>query len=880
MLKFTYAVFSAFLVLFLTGTQPWQLESAKNQEVLTLADSLRNASSWPGELTVTNFTSADLTPSPACLAVAPTGEVFVGVDMIGSLGKKPGKGSIIKLIDKDNDGKVDSHTTFAMVDNPRGILPVGDQLFVLHTVFSPETGIASGMDLVVFEDKNQDGVADGPSSPIIQHISSPKFLQSRGTDHATNGIRMGIDGWIYIAVGDFGFHNATDRSGKKMTMLGGGIVRIRPDGTETEVYTHGMRNIYDVAIDPFMNTFTRDNTNDGGGWNIRFSNPIQSGEYGYPVLFKNFTDEIIPALIDLGGGSGTGSFFMDDDTWPSQFNNVPMMADWGRSQLYIHRVTPDGASYTQKEEPFIKLAQITDVDVDASGRAYLSAWDGAGYSGNPAKGFVVRAVPKNWTYKAFLDSKKLSISKLVGLLKSGSGVARLAAQQELLTRPAQKVIKPVWKIVTDKKLPLAVRVAGMYTYAQATGSSGIENLLQLAAETDMREFALRALADRKPNLSTVPIEPFLNGLKDPSPRVQLAATIGLGRLGRPEAAEALLQVKVPASFAAPAMGTEGPHATPNSAIIPAHIAVRSLVSLNAVDACVKAVGTQNSTIALWALRYMHSPKAVDGLLSAYQRTNNEALKKQVMVTLSRLYKKEADYDGSWWWSTRPDTHGPYYKSITWESSPAIKDFLTEEWKKSTDKQYFVDLNSRLRLDIPEFSKEEPVAVKEEVKVDLEKIRNKKGQVGEASIEDVMLAMAKIQGDASLGKTLFTQQGCIACHSLAKGEVMKGPFMGQVGSIMNREQIAESILKPNASISQGFSSVLITAKRNKTYMGFVTEESATKVVLRDITGQVTTIKASDIVSRKEMDNSMMPSGLVNALSYEEFASLLTFLSQQK
>jgi putative heme-binding domain-containing protein len=880
MIKFTYIIFSAFLVLFLTGTQPWQLETEKNYAVLSPADSLRNASSWPGELIVTNFASADLTPSPACLAVAPTGEVFVGVDMIGSLGKKPGKGSIIKLVDTNNDGKVDSHTTFTMVDNPRGILPVGDQLFVLHTVFSPQTGIASGMDLVVFEDKNHDGVADGPSSPLIQHISSPKFLQSRGTDHATNGIRMGIDGWIYIAVGDFGFHNATDRSGKKMTMLGGGVVRVRPDGTEMEVYTHGLRNIYDVAIDPYMNIFARGNTNDGGGWNVRFSNQIQSGEYGYPVLFKHFTDEIIPALIDVGGGSGTGSFFMDDDTWPAQYNNVPMMADWGRSQLYIHRVTPDGASFTQKEEPFIKLAQITDVDVDASGRAYLSAWDGAGYSGNPAKGFVVRAVPKNWTYKAFPDIKKLSVSKLVSLLKSGSGVARLAAQQELLTRPAKSVVKPVWKIVVDKKLPLAVRVASMYTYAQATGGGGIENLVQLAAENDMREFALRALADRKSNLSTVPIEPFLNGLKDPSARVQIAATVGLGRLGRPEAAKALLEVKVPSSFIAPAMGTEGPHATPNSAIIPPHIAVRSLVSLNAVDACVKAVGTANSTIALWALRYMHDSKAVNGLLSAYQRTNDDGLKKQIIITLARLYKKEADYDGSWWWSTRPDTHGPYYKAITWESSASIKDFLTEEWRKSADKQFFIDLNSRLRMEIPEFGKEEPVAVKEEVKVDLDKIRNKKGQVGEASIEDVMLAMAKIQGDAALGKTLFTQQGCIACHSLAKGEVMKGPFMGQIGSIMNREQIAESILKPNASISQGFSSVLITAKRNKTYMGFITEESATKVVLRDITGQVTTIKASDIVSRKEMDSSMMPAGLVNALSYEEFASLLTFLSQQK
>ena len=92
-------------------------------------DSLRNASSWPTDFTITNFASADLTPSPACLAVAPTGAVYVGVDMIGSLGKKPGNGRIVRLVDSNNDGKVDAHTNFAVVDNPRGILPVGDQLF-------------------------------------------------------------------------------------------------------------------------------------------------------------------------------------------------------------------------------------------------------------------------------------------------------------------------------------------------------------------------------------------------------------------------------------------------------------------------------------------------------------------------------------------------------------------------------------------------------------------------------------------------------------------------------------------------------------------------------------------------------------------------------
>ncbi|SDD18891.1 putative heme-binding domain-containing protein [Mucilaginibacter pineti] len=837
----------------------------------------------PDGLTLTRFSGPDLTPSPACIAVAPTGEVFVGVDMMGSLGRDPGKGHILRLVDKDNDGKIDEHTEFAQVDNPRGILTMGDQVFVLHTVFSKETGKATGMDLVVFEDKDHDGVADGPPKPLIEHISNAHMLAERGTDHATNGIRMGIDGWIYIAVGDFGFHDAIDRSGKKMTMLGGGIVRVRPDGTEMEIYSHGTRNIYDVAIDPYMNIFTRDNTNDGGGWNIRFSHQIQSGEYGYPELFQHFTDEILPALADLGGGSGTGALFMDEPNWPEKYNHVPMMADWGRSELFIHRIQPDGASFKQKEEDFIALPQITDLDIDGSGRLYLSAWDGAGYSGNPDRGYVVRAVPTDWTYKAFPNLKTASLDDLAGMLKSGSAVARLNASQELITRPAEQAGKAALAIASDISSPLYARVAGLYTYAQISRESGIPSLVQLSQEKEIKEFALRALADRKwTSAAAIPIEPFLNALKDPSERVQAVAIIGLGRLGKVEAAKSLLATKVPASFVAPGKQTEGPHATPNSAIILPHLAVRALVSLNAVSACVNAVGTENSTLALWALRYMYDNKAVDGLVSAYKQSKDEKLKKQILVTLSRLYKKEAAYDASWWWGTRPDSHGPYYKGILWGGSERIEKFLKAERLKAstTGKQFFADLNARNQMDIAGFGGEEKVVAAKEVKVDLEKIRNKKGQIGKTSIEDVMLMIAKIKGDPATGKALFARQGCIACHSITRGEKLKGPFMGQIGSIMNRQQIAESILKPSASISQGFATILITAKGNKNYMGFITDESSQKIVMRDITGSVFTIKTADILTRKEMKTSMMPTGLANALSYDEFASLVTFLSQQK
>ena len=835
----------------------------------------------PSELRMTNFAGPDLVPSPACLAVASTGEVFVGVDMIGSLGKTPGQGSIIRLVDSDHDGTLDSHTEFVKVDNPRGIIAMGDQVFVLHTVFGPDS-LAQGMDLVVFEDKNQDGLADGPSKLLIQNISSPKHLRERGTDHATNGIRMGIDGWIYIAVGDYGIHEAVDRNGKILIMLGGGIVRVRPDGTEMEVYTHGTRNIYDVAIDPFMNVFTRGNTNDGDGWNIRFIHHLQGGEYGYPSLFLNFTDEILPALKDLGGGSGAGSFYMDDSRWPAKYNQVPMMADWGNNQLYIHRLTQDGASFTQEEEKFIKLPQITDLDMDGSGTMYLSAWDYAGFKGSPEKGFVMRVVPKNWKYEAFPDLKAATVDELANLLKATNSITRLSSQQEMLTRSSNEVAQAALKIAQDRSLPLAARVAGIYTYAQLTCAGGVEELIQLSGDDKVREFVLRALADRKTCLEGVPLELFIAGVKDLNPRIQAAAIIGLGRIGDLKAAETLLNVSVPESAKAPEKGTEGPHATPNSAIILPHLAVKALVELNAVESTLNAIDSENYKLALWALRYMHDPKAIEGLLSAYQTTDDGGKKTEILTTISRLYLKEAPYDGSRYWGGRPDTHGPYYNEIDWESSAQIKTFVLGEFNSAAEskKTFFAALNDRLRLGIVELGTESLALEIQETSIDLESIKNKKGQVGESSIEDVVLALDELKGNSSLGKTIFINQGCIACHNIEREQVMKGPFMGQIGSIMTRNQIIESILMPNASISQGFASVQITTNDGKFFMGFVTAESAQELTIRDITGIATKLEKKNIKDRKELENSIMPPGLANSLSYEEMASLVTYLAQQK
>jgi len=453
------------------------------------------------DLEIVQFADHSLTPSPACLTVHANGDVYVGVDLNGSLKVQPGNGRIVKLVDADRDGVVDESMVFAEVGNPRGLIAVGDDVFVLHSNYGGDKIVS--VDLSKLTDADRDGKADGEPVTLIKGISTLKFNNNRGVDHSTNGITMGIDGWIYIAIGDFGFVDATDASGRKMTMLGGGVVRVRPDGTEMEVYTRGLRNIYDVAIDPLMNMFTRGNTNDGGGWNVRFIHHIQSGQYGYPLLYMHFTEEILPALVDVGGGSGTGAMYLDEPSWPEKFNKNPLMCDWGKNAVFIHAVTPDGATFTQQMTPFAEFSQPSDIAVDGSGAMYVSAWQGAGYKGNPGKGQVHRIVPKGWIYKPFPDVKSLTVEHLISGICSDSAVGRLACQYELLKRGEMSAAPQLIAVAADESRPLESRVAALFTYKQLFGEMANPQLLALTKDVTIREWAFRAAADRKTQLKGV-----------------------------------------------------------------------------------------------------------------------------------------------------------------------------------------------------------------------------------------------------------------------------------------------------------------------------------------------------------------------------------------
>ena len=135
---------------------------------------------------------------------------------------------------------------------------------------------------------------------------------------------------------------AEGTDGRKLQLRGGGVIRVRPDGTGLELFSYGTRNILQVALSPLLDGFARDNTNDGDGWDTRFHHFTGMENHGYPRFYQHFADEEITPLADYGGGAGCGACWIEDPNWPAAWNNKPFTCDWGRGEIYSHPVVPKG----------------------------------------------------------------------------------------------------------------------------------------------------------------------------------------------------------------------------------------------------------------------------------------------------------------------------------------------------------------------------------------------------------------------------------------------------------------------------------------------------------------------------------------------------------
>jgi putative heme-binding domain-containing protein len=131
-----------------------------------------------------------------------------------------------------------------------------------------------------------------------------------------------------------------------------------------------------------------------------------------------------------------------------------------------------------------------------------------------------------------------------------------------------------------------------------------------------------------------------------------------------------------------------------------------------------------------------------------------------------------------------------------------------------------------------------------------------------------------KGDAERGRTAFTKATCAACHD---GGRAVGPSLLGISKRFSRDDLLTAILQPSKDVSPRYRATRVVTTDDKAYTGIIIYEATDGVILQ--TGADTTVRiaGANIASMKQVELSLMPTGLIDKLSDAEIADLLAYLS---
>ncbi|PHS11423.1 MAG: hypothetical protein COA78_09885 [Blastopirellula sp.] len=462
------------------------------------------------------------------------------------------------LQDTNGDGKADKTQLFA----------AGFQTEV--------TGIAAGVfahqgdiyatiapDVWRLRDTNADGTADERT------IMATGFgLHIAYAGHDMHGLTVGPDGKIYWSIGDKGI-SVTSQEGEKFHYPNqGGVMRCNPDGSDFEVFAHGLRNVQEIAFDQYGNLFGVDNDSDQPTEKERFVYIVKGMEAGWrnnyqyrgksynpwtrEKLWQPKTDEhsiyFTPPIQNYIDGPA-GFAFNPGTALSPEYHDYFFLTGAPAGIQHAFQIEEDGASFKMINEHQIgKGVPLVGINFGPDGALYGVDW-GGGYPLNQTGAVWSIDVPDQQNSDARQEVKRLlkngftdsSVIDLQELLAHADQRIRLAAQFELVARNAgQQLVH-----TSQKDYDQLARIHAIWGLGQLIRSEQLsiaDSLLtQLLKDSDeeVRSQSLKIIADL-PEFDS----PYLliGSLEDAAPRVQFFAATALAQHSTPKARQAIISL--------------------------------------------------------------------------------------------------------------------------------------------------------------------------------------------------------------------------------------------------------------------------------------------------------------------------------------------------
>lgn len=316
---------------------------------------------------------ADLERPPVRLCTGKPGVFFVSTYFTDDSGRFGGS---IEEFSKDPEtrayrGKL--VCTSYMLYRPFGLVAVGDRLYVSRSGHATWANNGTVTDensgaITALADLDRDGYYEY-ADDIVQNLPG---AGGPDTMHQNNGIAVGANGELFVAIGTSGDREIDERP------FAGSVTKINvSDGTQTLV-AEGLRNPFGIAVSEEGDVFVTDNdSSDNGGDEL--NHIIQGEHYGHPFVVpgdvkKPYEGYRNALLLSENTTSFGGIAFAEGPHVPPELRGKLLLCDMGSNRLLAITLKKDGNSYTaHKVDVIATLHSPLDVAVGADGVIYVTS---------------------------------------------------------------------------------------------------------------------------------------------------------------------------------------------------------------------------------------------------------------------------------------------------------------------------------------------------------------------------------------------------------------------------------------------------------------------------------------------------------------------------
>jgi putative heme-binding domain-containing protein len=165
------------------------------------------------------------------------------------------------------------------------------------------------------------------------------------------------------------------------TAPGGWIAHTDSAGKHWELVSAGFRNAFDIAFNEAGDLFSYDSDMEydiGMPWYrpTRICHVTSGSEFGWRTGNSKWSPAFpdnLPAILNVGQGSPTNLVYTGDAKFPSKYKNALLAFDWSFGIIYAVHLKPEGASYKTEAEEFISGTPLplTDGIIGPDGALYF-----------------------------------------------------------------------------------------------------------------------------------------------------------------------------------------------------------------------------------------------------------------------------------------------------------------------------------------------------------------------------------------------------------------------------------------------------------------------------------------------------------------------------